>query len=65
MMLYRSVYPFLMELRDNPEETIQNALGNLQKTKGFAAEEQVVVLANILTGEGYRTSLQIRSIPAA
>ena len=65
MMLYRGVYPFLMELRDNPEDTIQDALGILQKSEGFAAEEQVVVLANILTGEGYRTSLQIRSIPAA
>ena len=65
MMLYRGVYPFLMELQDNPEDTIQDALGILQKTEGFAAEEQVVVLANILTGEGYRTSLQIRSIPAA
>ena len=63
MMLYRGVYPFLMELQDNPEDTIQDALGILQKTEGFAAEEQVVVLANILTGEGYRTSLQIRSIP--
>ena len=65
MMLYRGVYPFLMVLRDNPEDTIQDALGILQKTEGFAAEEQVVVLANILTGEGYLTSLQIRSIPAA
>jgi pyruvate kinase len=56
MTLYRSVYPFLMEF--------QKALGILQEKEGFAAEEQVVVLANILTGEGYCTSLQIRTIPA-
>lgn len=65
MMICRGVYPFLMELRDNPEDTIQDALGILKKKEGFAATEQVVVLANILTGEGYCASLQIRSIPAA
>jgi pyruvate kinase len=64
MTLYRSVYPFLMEFRKNPEDTIQKALGTLQEKEGFAAEEHVVVLANILTGEGYCTSLQIRTIPA-
>jgi len=64
MTLYRSVNPFLMEFRKNPEDTIQKALGILQEKEGFAAEEQVVVLANILTGEGYCTSLQIRTIPA-
>ena len=64
MTLYRSVYPFLMEFRKNPEDTIQNALRILKEKEGFAAEEQVVVLANILTGEGYCTSLQIRTIPA-
>ena len=64
MTLYRSVYPFLMEFRKNPEDTIQNALRILKEKEGFAAEEQVVVLANLITGEGYCTSLQIRSIPA-
>ena len=63
-MLYRGVYPFLLELQHNPENTIQNALKVLKKTKDFSSEEHVVVLANILTGEGYNTSLQIRTIPA-
>ncbi|MBC8258969.1 MAG: pyruvate kinase [SAR324 cluster bacterium] len=65
MTLFRSVFPFLMEFRENPEDTIQDALRFLSKNEGFEATEQVVVLANILTGEGFRTSLQIRSIPAA
>ena len=64
MTLYRSVYPFLMEFRKNPEDTIQKALGILKVNEGYATEEQVVVLANILTGEGYCTTLQIRTIPA-
>jgi len=64
MTLYRSVYPFLMEFRKNPEDTIQNALRILKEKEGFATEEQVVVLANLITGEGYSTSLQVRSIPA-
>ena len=64
-ILYRGVYPFLLELQDNPENTIQNALKVLKNTGKFSSEEQVIVLANILTGEGYNTSLQIRTIPAS
>ncbi len=64
MTLYRGVYPFLMELQENPEGSIQDALSILHEKEGFEPEEKVVVLANILTGEGYCTSLQIRSIPA-
>ena len=64
MTLYRGVYPIFMEFSKNPEDTIQNALKILKEKEGFVAEEQVVVLANLITGEGYCTSLQIRSIPA-
>ena len=63
MTLYRGVYPFLMEFQDNPEVRIQDALSILHEKEGFEPEVKVVVLANILTGEGYCTSLQIRSIP--
>ena len=63
MTLYRGVYPFLMELQENPEGSIQDALSILHEKEGFEPEEKVVVLANILTGEGYCTSLQIRTIP--
>ena len=63
MTLYRSVYPFLMEFRKNPEDTILNALRILEEKEGFATEEHVVVLANLITGEGYCTSLQVRAIP--
>ncbi len=63
MTLYRGVYPFLMELQENPEGSIQDALSILHEKEGFEPEEKVVVLANIITGEGYCTSLQIRTIP--
>ena len=63
MTLYRGVYPIFMEFSKNPEDTIQNALRILKEKEGFAAEEQIVVLANLITGEGYCTSLQVRSIP--
>ena len=39
MTLYRSVYPFLMEFRKNPEDTIQNALRILKEKEGYATEE--------------------------
>jgi len=63
MALYRGVFPFLMEFQVNPEETIQDALKILSKREGFVSNDKVVVLANILTGEGYSTSLQVRSVP--
>ena len=64
-IMYRGVYPFLLKLKKNPEDTIQDALKILKKTGKFSSEEKVIVLANILTGEGYNTSLQIRTIPAS
>ena len=64
-LMYRGVYPFLLKLKKNPEDTIQDALKILKKTGKFSYEEKVIVLANILTGEGYNTSLQIRTIPAS
>ena len=39
------------------------ALKVLKNSGNFSSEEQVIVLANILTGEGYNSSLQIRTIP--
>ena len=64
-IIYRGVYPFLLKLKKNPEDTIQDALKILKKTGKFSSEEKVIVLANILTGEGYNTSLQIRTIPVS
>ena len=64
-IMYRGVYPFLLKLKKNPEDTIQDALKILKNTGRFSSQEQVIVLANILTGEGYNTSLQIRTIPAS
>ena len=61
-LMYRGVYPFLLKLKNNPEDTIQDALRILKNTGKFSSEEKVVVLANILTGEGFNTSLQIRTI---
>ena len=63
MTLYRGVHPLLMEFQKNPEDTIQDALRILLEKEGFESAEKVVVLANIITGEGFCTSLQIRSIP--
>jgi len=63
-LMYRGVYPFLLKLKKNPEDTIQDALRILKNTGKFSSEEKVVVLANILTGEGFNTSLQIRTITA-
>ncbi len=63
-VLYRGVYPFLLKLKKNPEDNIQDALKMLKDTRNFNSNEQVIVLANILTGEGFNTSLQVRTIPS-
>ncbi len=63
MVFNRSVTPFMLEdFSNNPEVNIPNALRQL-KQEGFESGDQVLVFADIFTGEGYVNSMQIRTIP--
>jgi pyruvate kinase len=64
LLFCRSVYPFLVEdFSINPEFTLEQALRTLRDREGYQRGEQFMVLANILTAEGFVNSLQVRKIP--
>jgi pyruvate kinase len=64
MVFNRGVSPFLLDdFSNDPEVNIPNALQRLKDEEGFQTGEQVLVFADIFTGEGYVNSMQIRTIP--
>ena len=63
LMLLRGVYPYLLKFDEDPELTIQNALKLLKKKQDMPSGISIVVVADIMTGEGYVNCLQIRTLP--
>ncbi|WP_233148643.1 pyruvate kinase [Rhodopirellula sp. MGV] len=62
LMLPWGVEPFLMEFDENPEITIQNALGQLL-VKGWCTEEDwLVVITNALADNQIIDTLQLRQV---
>jgi hypothetical protein len=58
------VSTFLLDdFSNDPEVNIPNALQRLKDEEDFQTGEQVLVFADIFTGEGYVNSMQIRTIP--
>ena len=56
--------PFLVEdFSINPEFTLEQSLRTLRDREGYQRGDQFMVLANILTAEGFVNSLQVRKIP--
>jgi pyruvate kinase len=62
-MLLRGVYPYLLKFDEDPELTIQNALRLLKKKQDMPSGISIVVVADIMTGEGYVNCLQVRTLP--
>ncbi len=65
LILYRSVYPFLMEFDDDFEETVRNALAVLENTGDFLPGDQVVVIHEIVSAGELVPSIQVRNIHSA
>ncbi|MEC7563258.1 MAG: pyruvate kinase alpha/beta domain-containing protein, partial [SAR324 cluster bacterium] len=63
LMLLRGVYPYLLKFDEDPELTIQNALRLLKKKQDMPSGISIVVVADIMTGEGYVNCLQVRTLP--
>lgn len=64
LLFCRSVYPFMVDdFSINPEFTIEQALRTLRDKEGYVQGDQFMVLANILTAEGFVNSLQVRKVP--
>jgi pyruvate kinase len=63
MILNRNVHPFRITFSDDPEKTLQNAFQLLKTREEFASGEKVVVLSDVLAGEGKIDAIQIRYLP--
>ena len=57
------VEPFLMELEEDPEQTIQNAFAYLKRREWAEVGDQMIVITNVL-GKAKKIidSLQVREI---
>jgi ribosomal protein S8 len=53
----------LLKFDEDPELTIQNALRLLKKKQDMPSGISIVVVADIMTGEGYVNCLQVRTLP--
>lgn len=62
LVLYRAVYPFLLDFRDDFEETVQNALVVLSESGDFGSGDRLVVIHEIEAGGKLVPSIQIRDI---
>ena len=62
LWLSRSVVPFTLDLTEEPEQVILNALELLQARDRLESGEPVVVVANVTTSEGHTNAIQVRAI---
>ncbi|WP_147869902.1 pyruvate kinase [Stieleria maiorica] len=62
LMLPWGVEPFLMDFSDDPERTIQNALGRLKERGWCSPGEWLVVITNALADDKIIDTLQLRQV---
>lgn len=63
MILNRNVFPFKITFSEDPEKTLQSAFHVLKSRGDFQSGDQVVVLSDVLAGEGKIDAIQIRYLP--
>ena len=62
LWLSRSVVPFTLDLTEEPERVILNALELLKARGRLESGEPVVIVANVDTSEGHTNAIQVRAI---
>ena len=62
LWLSRSVVPFTLDLTEEPERVILNALDLLKARGRLESGEPVVIVANVDTSEGHTNAIQVRAI---
>lgn len=61
LALNRGVHAFRSSFSDNPEKTLANTFKRLQKESGLQPTDRVVVISDVLEGEGVE-AIQIRAV---
>jgi pyruvate kinase len=64
LALNRAVYAHRMAFSNDPEKTLQRAFDVLREREGFAANDKVVVISDVLADQPTE-AIQIRSIMAS
>ena len=62
LWLSRSVVPFTLDLTEEPEQVVFQALELLKAHDRLESGEPVVVVANVTTSNGYSNAIQVRTI---
>lgn len=62
LLLYWGVEPFLMDLDDDPEKTVINAMERLKKNGWLSTHDRIVAISNIRSGDNIIDSIQLREI---
>jgi pyruvate kinase len=62
LILYRAVYPYLLDFEENFEETVQNAVVSLRENGDFAPGDRVVVIHEIEAHGKLVPTIQVREI---
>lgn len=62
LTLNRSVFPYKIAFSTDPEKTLKNAFNILKEKEGFHVGEKVVVISDVLAGEGKTDAVQIREV---
>ncbi len=62
LALNRSVFPYKVAFSTDPEKTLKNAFNILKEKEGFHVGEKVVVISDVLAGEGKTDAVQIREV---
>ena len=62
LSLSRGVIPYRTTFSQDPEKTLTTAFNLLKKKQGFSAGDKVVVISDVIAGQGI-DAIQIRSLP--
>lgn len=60
--LYWGVHPFRIGFSKDPEKTLQRAIQLLKQKKSLAGGDRIVVVSDILVGDDYVETIQLRDI---
>ena len=62
LWLSRSVVPFTLDLADEPEQTVRNALDLLKARERLVRGDTAVIVADVTTSDGQSNAIQVRTI---
>ena len=62
LWLSRSVVPFTLDLTEEPEQVVLQALELLKRHDRLESGETVVIVANVATNNGHSNAIQVRTI---